>query len=117
MSSCLSDELFTVCLFCFLIELFSCLPWTVTSLFLFKSKSKKKRHEKENDDLSQFLSSFSAFLYEMVVAMSEQYFNQNEPKSHFKINLYILYTVYQRTQMSLFEGGVGSNSREGQMGE
>lgn len=45
--------------------------------------------------------------------MSEQYFNRNEPKSHFNINLYI----YQLIQMSLFESGVSSNSREGQMGE
>lgn len=114
MSSCISDKF---CLRCFMIKLFSCLPWTVTSLFLFKSKSKKKKektmtNEKEIVDLSPFLSSFSAFLYKMA-AMSEQYFNGNEPKSHFKINLYI----YQLTQMSLCEGGVGSNSREGQMGE
>lgn len=34
-------------------------------------------------DLSLFLSSFSAFLYK-TAAMSEQYFNQNEPKAHFK---------------------------------
>ena len=57
-------------------------------------------------DLSPFLlCSFSAFLYEMA-AMSEQYFNRNEPKSHFRINMYI----YQLIQMSLCEGA-GSGSR------
>lgn len=60
-----------------MIKLFSCLPWTVTQLFLFKCKSKKKTNEKEIVDLSPFLSSFSAFLYEMAV-MSEQYFNGKE---------------------------------------
>lgn len=74
MSSCISDKF---CLRCFMIKLFSCLPWTVTQLFLFKCKSKKKTNEKEIVDLSPFLSSFSAFLYEMAV-MSEQYFNGKE---------------------------------------
>ena len=41
-------------------------------------------------------------MYEMA-AMSEQYFNRNEPKSHFKINLYI----HQLIQMSLCEGAGG----------
>lgn len=83
MSSCISDKLcLRFILFCFLIKLYSCLPLTVNSSFLFKRKSKKRdESEEEIVDLSLFLSSFSAFLYK-TAAMSEQYFNQNEPKAH-----------------------------------
>lgn len=72
--------------FFFFLELFRGLPWTVTSLFLLKSKSKKRQMKRRS--WKSFLSSFYAFLYEMAV-MSDQYFNQNEPKSYFKISLYI----------------------------
>lgn len=64
---------------------FRCLPSIIMSWFLFKSKNKKRFM-----NFNPFLSSFSAFLYEMA-AMPEQYFDWNEPKAHFKIDLYILY--------------------------
>lgn len=53
-----------------------------------KTKQEKKTNEKEFVDWNPFLSSFSAFLYETAAA-SEQYFNWNEPKSHFKITPYV----------------------------
>lgn len=50
--------------------------------FYLKKANKKKDKWKGNCGFSTFLSSFSAFLYEMA-ALSKQYFNQNEPKSPF----------------------------------
>lgn len=52
--------------------------------FYLKVTKKKMMNEKEVLDWSPFLSSFSAFLYKMEIK-SEQYFNQNEPKSHLKL--------------------------------
>lgn len=62
----------------------------------------------KDNGLESILSSFSALFYKMA-AMSEQYFNQNEPKSHFKINMSI--------HMSFCDDGVGSDSRGGPNGK
>ena len=48
----------------------------------------------------------------MRLQQCQQYFNQNEPKAHLKIHLY----MFQVNRMSLFEGVVGSKSREVQAG-
>lgn len=87
--------------FCFLIELFSCLPLTVTS-FLFKSKSKKNTKRR--------YVAFLLFFYEMA-AMSEQ------SSILIEMNQKPFFKKTQPQMSLLFEGGVGSNSQEGQMVE
>lgn len=68
--------------------------WSFSEVFLglsrhyFYWKVKAKKRQMKRRSWKSFLSSFYAFLYEMAV-MSDQYFNQNEPKSYFKISLYI----------------------------